>query len=112
MNRSTLVIAALLFAGISSGAPVEFEDTSDRLGFERGTESWGIAWGNLNRDKYPDLWNSGHRDFTRLYRNTGTGDFEDVAAEYDAQMNDWWMILTQRDVHGGAWGDFLSLIHI
>ncbi|MCH5375640.1 MAG: FG-GAP-like repeat-containing protein, partial [Planctomycetes bacterium] len=48
----------------------------------------------------------GHRDFPRLYRNTGTGDFEDVGAEYDARMQHWWMILTQRDVHGGAWGDF------
>ncbi len=106
MNRYLLAIGAIFCAASAHADPVHFEDTSDKLGFERGTESWGIAWGNLNGDKYPDLWNSGHRDFTRLYRNTGTGDFEDVAAEYDAQMNDWWMILTQRDVHGGAWGDF------
>ncbi len=106
MNRSILLLGALTFVFSAHADPIQFEDTSDKLGFERGTESWGIAWGNLNGDKYPDLWNSGHRDFTRLYRNTGTGDFEDVAAEYDAQMDDWWMILTQRDVHGGAWGDY------
>ena len=106
MNRSILILGVLLSVVSAHADPVQFEDASDKLGFERGTESWGIAWGNLNGDKYPDLWNSGHRDFTRLYRNTGTGDFEDVAAEYDAQMDDWWMVLTQRDVHGGAWGDF------
>jgi len=106
MNRSILILITLLSVASANAEPVQFEDTSDKLGFERGTESWGIAWGNLNGDKYPDLWNSGHRDFTRLYRNSGTGNFEDVAAEYDAQMQNWWMILTQRDVHGGAWGDF------
>jgi len=106
MNRSILVLGALIFVVSAHADPIQFEDTSDKLGFERGTESWGIAWGNLNGDKYPDLWNSGHRDFTRLYRNSGTGDFEDVAAEYDEQMDNWWMILTQRDVHGGAWGDY------
>lgn len=106
MNRSILVLGTLIFAVSAHAEPIQFEDTSDKLGFERGTESWGIAWGNLNGDKYPDLWNSGHRDFARLYRNTGTGNFEDVAAEYDEQMDNWWMVLTQRDVHGGAWGDY------
>ena len=99
MNRSIIIVIALLSMALANADPIQFEDTSDKLGFERGTESWGIAWGNLNGDKYPDLWNSGHRDFTRLYRNTGTGGFEDVAAEYDEQMDNWWMILTQRDVH-------------
>lgn len=101
-----LALALIALALPAAADPVQFSDTSEKLGFVRGTETWGIAWGNLNLDKWPDLWNSGHRDFTRLYRNTGTGDFEDVAAEYDAQMSDWWMIRTQRDVHGGAWGDF------
>ncbi|MEE9492692.1 MAG: putative Ig domain-containing protein [Gammaproteobacteria bacterium] len=89
-----------------SAAPIQFEDKSDKLGFTRGTESWGIAWGNLNGDKWPDLWNSGHRDFPRLYRNTGTGDFDDVTMFYDRQMNGYWISDTQFDVHGGAWGDF------
>jgi len=106
MNRSIIVLFILVVASSANANPIEFEDTSDKLGFERGTETWGLAWGNLNRDKWPDLWNSGHRDFPRMYRNTGTGDFEDVSAEYDAQMDDWWMIDTQRDVHAGAWGDY------
>ncbi len=106
MNRLALTALLTSLSVGAAAAPIQFEDTSDRLAFERGTESWGIAWGNLNGDEYPDLWNSGHRDFTRLYRNTGTGDFEDVSNEYDAQQNDFWMNQTQRDVHGGAWGDF------
>ena len=107
MDR-TLIIATLLFAtsALTHADPIQFEDTSDKLGFERGTESWGIAWGNLNRDGWPDLFNQGHRDFTRLYRNTGTADFDDVAMEYDVQMGGWWLSNTQRDVHGGAFGDY------
>ena len=103
-----LIITALLFATplLANADPVQFEDTSDKLGFQRGTESWGIAWGNLNRDGWPDLFNQGHRDFTRLYRNTGNLDFDDVAMEYDVQMGGWWLSNTQRDVHGGALGDF------
>ena len=95
------VCAAFAFA-----EPVQFEDTSDKLGFERGTESWGISWGNINMDGWPDLYNHGHRDYTRLYRNTGNGDFEDVSFEYDMQMGGWWLSLPSRDVHMAALADF------
>jgi len=87
-------------------APVTFEDTSEKLGFTRGTETWGMAWGDLNSDNWPDLWNSGHRDYPRLYRNTGTGDFDDVTRIYDIAINNYWFDFPLRDVHGGAWGDF------
>ena len=103
MEKLSAAVLLLLGASVGLAAPVEFEDRSDSLGFERGTESWGIAWGNLNRDVYPDLFNQGHRDFARLYRNTGRGAFEDVAMEYDVQMGGWWLANTQRDVHGATW---------
>ncbi|BFM08448.1 ASPIC/UnbV domain-containing protein [Halioxenophilus aromaticivorans] len=99
----------LAVAGLPSAinaAPIQFDDTSDALGFYRGTESWGIAWGNLNGDEYPDIYNNGHRDYTRMYRNTGTGDFEDVSMEYDHHMDYFWLGNTMRDVHGAAWGDY------
>jgi len=109
-SRRTIFSGSLLaLASIPAtvgAAPILFEDTSAKLGFERGTESWGIAWGNLNRDEYPDLFNNGHRDFTRLYRNTGTGDFDDVSMEYDHHQDYFWLNDTQRDVHGQAWGDY------
>ena len=101
-----LSIALLLYAGISLAAPVQFEDQSEKLGFNRGSETWGVAWGNLNMDKWPDIYNQGHRLFPRMYRNTGTGDFTDVAMEFDVNMGGWHISDTQRDAHGGAFGDF------
>ena len=97
---------AILISFQSIAAPIQFEDASDKLGFTRGTETWGIAWGNLNLDEFPDLWNSGHRDLPRLYKNTGDGDFDDVAMLYDRALNGLWLNNTGRDTHGGAWGDF------
>ena len=87
MKKMSCIAALLATSAAGIAAPVEFEDTSDKLGFERGTESWGISWGNLNRDIYPDLFNQGHRDYTRLYRNTGRADFEDVSYEYETPLD-------------------------
>lgn len=87
-------------------APIEFEDKSGELGFTRGSETWGTAWGFLNNDKYPDIYNQGHRLFPRMYRNNGSGGFDDVAMEFDVRMNGWHIGDTQRDAHGGAFGDF------
>ena len=103
-NRTVLFLGIL--AASAHAGPVQFDDESDKLGFERGTESWGISWGNVNGDVWPDLYNHGHRDYTRLYRNTGSGDFDDVSLEYDLQMGGWWLSLPQRDVHGAALADF------
>jgi len=104
-NQIRFLAVVLFVATECFAAPIQFEDTSDKLGFTRGTETWGIAWGNLDTDKYPDLWNSGHRDFPRIYKNNGAGDFDDVAMLYDRNQNGHWISNTQRDVHGGAWGD-------
>ena len=96
----------VVFSHQGQAAPIQFEDTSDELGFTRGTETWGLSWGNLNLDKYPDLWNSAHRDFPRLYQNDGAGGFDDVAMYYDKSMNGHWLSNTFRDMHGGGWADF------
>lgn len=111
-NKMGIRAAIMLLSLISGGsmqvhaAPVTFEDTSEKLGFKRGTETWGIAWGDLNNDNWPDIWNSGHRDYPRLYRNTGTGDFVDVTMVYDHSMDLYWLSDTQNDVHGSAWADY------
>ena len=105
-NATRYGFFACLLATSAHAGPIQFDDESDKLGFERGTESWGISWGNVNGDVWPDLYNHGHRDYTRLYRNTGSGDFDDVTLEYDVQMGLWWLSLPQRDVHGAALADF------
>ena len=109
MNNIRAALLLLLGCSVSmlaNATPITFEDTSEKLGFTRGTETWGIAWGELNNDNWPDLWNSGHRDYPRLYRNTGTGDFNDVTMVYDHSINNFWLNDTQADTHGSTWADF------
>jgi len=104
--RQCFLAIGLFVAIEGTAAPIQFEDTSDKLGFTRGNETWGIAWGNLDTDKYPDLWNSGHRQFPRMYKNTGTGDFDDVAMLYDRNQGGFWINNPTLDIHGGSWGDY------
>ena len=104
--KQFVLVASLAMSAAASAGPIQFIDDSAKLGFTRGTETWGISWGSLNGDKWPDLYNQGHRDFPRIYRNTGTGDFNDVTMSYDVAMNGYHINDTQNDVHGAAFGDF------
>ena len=102
---ATLLLFIALVSPLSLAA-IQFEDTSEQLGFTRGTETWGIAWGNITGDKYPDLYNPGHRDFPRIYFNNGRGGFDDVTNIYDNLLNNWHLNFTQRDEHGVAMADY------
>lgn len=46
-------------------------------------ERWtkGVAWGDYDDDRWPDLYVSNFNDDNRLYRNNGDGTFTDVAVE-------------------------------
>ena len=39
------IFACLFISFQSIASPIQFEDTSTELGFTRGTETWGISWG-------------------------------------------------------------------
>ncbi|MBA3565109.1 MAG: VCBS repeat-containing protein [Gammaproteobacteria bacterium] len=67
------------------------------------TETWGASWGDLNGDNWPDLFIQGHRDFPRAYRNTGEGNFDDVAYEMDPGK---WIVKPGDDKHAAIHGDF------
>lgn len=112
-SRSQWLSSALLYLSIGTtaavmssstfAAPVSFEDKSEEAGLSGGTESWGLAWGDLNNDNWPDLFSQGHRDYPRLYRNTGNSNFADVAYEYDP--NNLWINFTYDDKHGATFSD-------
>ena len=60
---------------------------------------YGAAWGDVNGDRYPDLWVNHHFNDGILYLNQGNGTFTDATAE----------IFTRQpggDEHGAAWADF------
>lgn len=104
--RSAIVLFASSFAltfGAAASAQIQFEDVSDQVGFTGFTESWGAAWGDLNNDNWPDLFNQGHRDYPRAYRNTGEGTFQDIAYEIDPGN---WIAYPLDDKHGASFADY------
>ncbi len=105
-QASQLLLLASLVACVQTiqAAPISFQDVSASVGLGGQTESWGLSWGDINADNWPDLFVQGHRDYPRLYRNSGSGVFDDVAYEYDP--DGLWIGKPWQDKHGAAFGDF------
>lgn len=98
-----LVLLAVVLYSTAVRAQVQFDDVSEDVGLTGFTESWGANFGDLNGDNCLDIYVNGHRDYPRVYRNTCTGEFEDIATEMDDGT---WMAIPQDDKHGAAFGDF------
>ncbi len=58
-----------------------FRDVAAQAGVKNYFYTKGVAWGDYDGDRYPDLYVSNYRDPNRLYRNRGDGTFEDVTAK-------------------------------
>ena len=85
----------------SANAQDLFENVTQGSGVEYSGESYGAAWGDLNRDLYPDLFLSNHRNAPSLFVNNGDGTFTDIAQDVEL-FAEW----PHVDAHGSAWGDF------
>ena len=97
-----LCLLACTGAGVAV-AQIQFEDVSEETGMKGYTESWGGSWGDINNDNWPDIFNQGHREYPRMFRNTGEGAFEDIAYEVDPGN---WMAFPYDDKHGASWVDY------
>jgi hypothetical protein len=78
---------------------IAFEEVTGAVGMARVSLSYGAAWGDLDRDGWPDLFVGHHGDQTSLYWNDGDGRFSDVG---DVLIPDG----TGMDWHGTSWADF------
>jgi FG-GAP-like repeat len=58
-----------------------FTNVAERAGVLNNRFAKGVAWGDYNNDRFPDLYVSNLRGSNRLYRNNGNGTFTDVAPE-------------------------------
>jgi hypothetical protein len=58
-----------------------YEDVSAAAGVTNMRMAKGVSWGDMNGDRYPDLYVSNYLDPNRLYENKGDGTFVDVAVE-------------------------------
>jgi hypothetical protein len=78
----------------STSAPW-FEEVTASAGLEVHGNSWGIAWGDVDRDGWQDLVATNHGEDLTLHRNEGDGTFR--LHEIPRQRG---------DKHGAAWADF------
>jgi hypothetical protein len=67
---------AQLFRNNADGT---FTDVAALAGVENRRFAKGVAWGDYDGDRWPDLYVSNFSEPNRLYRNQGDGTFEDVA---------------------------------
>ncbi len=58
-----------------------FREVGVQAGVENMRFSKGVVWGDVDGDRYPDLYVSNFMQPNRLYRNQGDGSFKDVAVE-------------------------------
>ncbi len=98
----------LAFASSGHAATVQFQDQTAAAGLGgTHTESWGIAIGDLNGDRYPDIMSPNHRNRANLYQNDGDGTFTEVSQIVDVSGSGGWTGQpARRDHHGAAWADY------
>ena len=98
-----VLLASLLSpdSAMAQGFSVQFEDkTSAAFGkILRGPSFGAGAWGDFDRDGFPDLWLGNHAGAPNLWRNNGDGSFTDVAPFLLPALE-------ESDAHGAAWADF------
>jgi hypothetical protein len=58
-----------------------FKDVAAQAGVETYKLVKGVAWGDWNGDRWPDLYVSAQYDLNHFYRNNGDGTFTDIAPE-------------------------------
>ena len=111
MSRMSYVGFLLLFIGALSGfisdqvlAAISFQDASSSAGFKHSGETYGASWGDFNRDGYPDLFVSNHREWAALYRNNRDGTFTDVILTADGSGI--WKSRPKHDNHGASFSDY------
>ncbi|MEE9493957.1 MAG: Calx-beta domain-containing protein, partial [Gammaproteobacteria bacterium] len=99
------LIGVSLFLSIATVQAVEFtEMPSATSGLNYVGESWGASWGDVNGDRYPDIFASNHRARPSIWRNNGDGTFTDIVLQFDTSYT--WIDFPIIDTHGGAWADF------
>jgi hypothetical protein len=78
---------------------LQFTDKTVESGiFHPLTGSFGLSWGDIDKDGYMDAYIRNHSRNPSLYRNWGAGTFEDITFQLG--------IITPGDFQGASWGDF------
>lgn len=63
-----------------------FRDVAASAGVENHRFTKGVTWGDIDGDRYPDLFVSNQGQKNRLYRNNRDGTFKDIATEAGVEL--------------------------
>lgn len=93
-------------SGIDFRNDIQETQHTNIMTYEYTYNGGGVAAGDLNNDKLPDIYFSGNEVANKLYINKGEWRFEDVtAASGTAGREDWKTGVTMADVNGDGWLD-------
>lgn len=74
--------------------------------YEYAYNGGGVAIGDVNNDRLPDLYFTGNSVPNKLFINKGNLTFEDVTATaFAGEDNDWSSGVTMTDINGDGWQD-------
>ncbi len=97
-NCLNLIITLQLSLSFSLAA-AQFEEVTQAAGISRTAQTFGVSWGDINGDGWPDAYVSNHWREPSLYVNQQDGTFLESSLQHD-------LLLGNRDVHGALWSDF------
>ncbi len=75
----------------------QFENATDSAGIDYVGQSFGVSWGDVNGDGWPDAWVGNHSNTPALYVNNTDGTFSNEIFRVNYNFS---------DRHGAAWADF------
>lgn len=103
-----ILLSLLILSCLSSAIPaqIQFSDVTGSSGIDYAGKTFGMSWGDVDGDGYPDLFSQSHansgesfltNDIPHLFRNMDGQGFEDILEiGSDITENDW---------HGGVFFD-------
>lgn len=89
----------LLSCSFSSASQPMFENVTNIAGISGSSQTFGVSWGDVNGDGWPDAFLTNHFKTPSLYLNQKDGSFLNVTDQHDVSMGG-------LDQHGAAWADY------
>lgn len=84
---------------ILNASQLEFIDKTIESGLNYSlSPSFGLSWGDFNKDGFIDIYIKNHQNYPSLYLNAGNGCFQNITKKAGFYFVD--------DFHGASWGDF------